>query len=72
MMTITTIDSAITIWIKDVEFSISYLLNDAEEAKAYEGSALTIFRLAPQECYPYHSTVDDVVRKVHNVQGQYY
>lgn len=67
MMAFPTIDSATTIWIKDIEFSISYLLDDAEEAKAYEGSALTIFRLAPQDCYPYHSSVDGVLRKIHNV-----
>ncbi|KAL7315229.1 phosphatidylserine decarboxylase [Mucor circinelloides] len=72
MMAFPTIDSATTIWIKGVEFSLSKLLDDAEEAKAYEGGALAIFRLAPQDYHRYHSPVDGVIRKIHNVQGQYY
>ncbi|KAI8643087.1 phosphatidylserine decarboxylase-domain-containing protein [Parasitella parasitica] len=72
MMAFPTIDSATNIWIKGVEFSISKLLDDAEEAKAYEGGALAIFRLAPQDYHRYHSPVDGVIRKIHSVQGQYY
>lgn len=72
MMAFPTIDSATNIWIKGVEFSIAKLLDDAEEAKAYEGGALAIFRLAPQDYHRYHSPVDGVIRKIHNVQGQYY
>ncbi|CEP17413.1 hypothetical protein [Parasitella parasitica] len=72
MMAFPTIDSATSIWIKGVEFSIAKLLDDAEEAKAYEGGALAIFRLAPQDYHRYHSPVDGVIRKIHSVQGQYY
>lgn len=72
MMAFPTIDSATKIWIKGTEFSIPKLLDDPEEAIAYEGGALAIFRLAPQDYHRYHSPVDGIIRKIHNVEGQYY
>lgn len=72
MMAFPTIDSATSLWIKGTEFSIAKLLDDPEEALAYEGGALAIFRLAPQDYHRYHSPVDGVIRKIHNVEGQYY
>lgn len=72
MMAFPSIDAATKIWIKGTEFSISKLLDDAEEAKAFEGGSLAIFRLAPQDYHRFHSPVDGVVRKIHHVQGQYY
>lgn len=72
MMAFPFIDTATKIWIKGTEFSIPKLLDDLEEAKAFEGGSLAIFRLAPQDYHRYHSPVDGVVRKIHHVQGQYY
>lgn len=72
MMAFPSIDNATKIWIKGTEFSIPKLLDDAEEASAYEGGALAIFRLAPQDYHRYHSPVDGIIRKVHSVEGQYY
>lgn len=72
MMAFPTINTATNIWIKGTEFSISKLLGDAEEAKSFEGGALAIFRLAPQDYHRYHSPVSGVIRKIHNIEGQYY
>ncbi|KAI8997376.1 phosphatidylserine decarboxylase-domain-containing protein [Pilobolus umbonatus] len=72
MMAFSTIDSATSIWIKGLEFSIAKLLNDPEEASAYEGGSLAIFRLAPQDYHRYHSPVDGVIRKIVSIEGQYY
>lgn len=72
MMAFPTIDSATQIWIKGIEFSIAKLLDDPEEAKVYEGGALAIFRLAPQDYHRFHSPVDGTITKIHNVKGQYY
>ncbi|KAI9477809.1 MAG: phosphatidylserine decarboxylase-domain-containing protein [Benjaminiella poitrasii] len=72
MMAFPTIDNATKIWIKGIDFSLSKLLDDAEEAKRFEGGALAIFRLAPQDYHRYHSPVDGVVSKIHKVKGQYF
>jgi phosphatidylserine decarboxylase len=49
MMTFATIDDATKIWIKGLEFSVGKLLGDEELGKTYNGGALAIFRLAPQD-----------------------
>lgn len=51
MMAFATVDDATRIWIKGREFSVARLLGDKykSEAKRYEGGALCIFRLAPQD-----------------------
>jgi phosphatidylserine decarboxylase len=49
MMTFATIDDATKLWIKGQEFSVGKLLGDEELGKTYEGGALAIFRLAPQD-----------------------
>lgn len=72
MMAFPTIDSATNIWIKGTEFSLPKLLDDVEEAKAFEGGSLAIFRLAPQDYHRFHSPVDGIITKIHRVEGQYY
>ncbi|CAO3631488.1 unnamed protein product [Mucor hiemalis] len=72
MMAFPTINDATNIWIKGTEFSISKLLGDPEEAKSFDGGALAIFRLAPQDYHRYHSPVSGVIRKIHSIEGQYY
>ncbi|KAI1773405.1 phosphatidylserine decarboxylase-domain-containing protein [Hypoxylon cercidicola] len=69
-----TIDSATNIWIKGREFSIKRLLGDAypEDAKRYEGGALGIFRLAPQDYHRFHIPVDGILRKPKLIAGEYY
>ncbi|KAG1457459.1 hypothetical protein G6F56_006600 [Rhizopus delemar] len=72
MMSFSTIEDAMSVWIKGVEFSVPKLLDDPEEAKAFEGGSLAIFRLAPQDYHRFHSPVDGQIKKIHRVQGQYY
>ncbi|GAB5589507.1 phosphatidylserine decarboxylase [Umbelopsis nana] len=72
MMTFSTIDDATKIWIKGLEFSVGKLLGDEELGKSYNGGALAIFRLAPQDYHRFHSPVDGVVGDVKHIPGQYY
>ncbi|KAI9265639.1 phosphatidylserine decarboxylase-domain-containing protein [Sporodiniella umbellata] len=72
MMSFQTIEEAMSVWIKGIEFSVPKLLDNAETAKAFEGGSLAIFRLAPQDYHRFHSPVDGKLTKIHHVQGQYY
>eukprot|EP00698_Gefionella_okellyi_P005483 TRINITY_DN15013_c0_g1_i1.p1 TRINITY_DN15013_c0_g1~~TRINITY_DN15013_c0_g1_i1.p1 ORF type:complete len:652 (+),score=158.48 TRINITY_DN15013_c0_g1_i1:195-1958(+) len=58
-----TVSDATRIWIKGQKFSVAGLLGDAEVAKQYEGGALAIFRLAPQDYHRIHVPVDGVIGK---------
>ncbi|KAI9032676.1 phosphatidylserine decarboxylase-domain-containing protein [Phycomyces nitens] len=72
LMVFATIDDATRLWIKGIDFGIPKLLNDAQRAKAYDGGALAIFRLAPQDYHRYHSPVDGVITDISYIEGQYY
>ncbi|KAI7872491.1 phosphatidylserine decarboxylase-domain-containing protein [Spinellus fusiger] len=72
MMAFSTVDSATRLWIKGLEFSLDKLLNSAEMGEWFEGGALAIFRLAPQDYHRYHSPIDGVITDIQYVQGQYY
>lgn len=43
-----------------------------DEAAKYEGGALGIFRLAPQDYHRFHIPVDGVLGEPKLVEGQYY
>ena len=42
------------------------------EAERYNGGALCIFRLAPQDYHRFHSPVDGVVGPMTYIAGEYY
>lgn len=69
-----TIDQATSIWVKGREFSLKRLLGDAypEDAARYEGGALGIFRLAPQDYHRFHIPVDGIMGKPKTIEGEYY
>lgn len=69
-----TIDNATKIWIKGRDFTVKRLLGSAypEDAKLYEGGALGIFRLAPQDYHRFHIPVDGVLDKPKLIKGEYY
>lgn len=48
-----TISDATKFWIKGRQFTIGKLLGDEALAKKYDGGALAIFRLAPQDYHRY-------------------
>ncbi|KAI9489700.1 phosphatidylserine decarboxylase-domain-containing protein [Zychaea mexicana] len=72
MMAFATIDDATRLWIKGIEFSVAKLLDDPVEAEAFEGGALAIFRLAPQDYHRFHSPVDGKITDIKYISGQYY
>ncbi|KAF8753348.1 Phosphatidylserine decarboxylase proenzyme 3 [Rhizoctonia solani] len=74
MMAFETVSEATRLWIKGREFSVKRLLGEtyAHEAPKYDGGALGIFRLAPQDYHRFHSPVDGVVGPMTYIAGEYY
>ncbi|KAA8636370.1 hypothetical protein SMACR_02692 [Sordaria macrospora] len=68
------IDTATNVWIKGREFTVKRLLGDAypEDVARYEGGALGIFRLAPQDYHRFHIPVDGILRQPKTIEGEYY
>ena len=73
-MAFSTVTEATQLWIKGREFSVARLLGEAYkgEAERYNGGALCIFRLAPQDYHRFHSPVDGVVGPMTYIAGEYY
>ncbi|WVF69626.1 phosphatidylserine decarboxylase [Kwoniella sp. CBS 6097] len=74
MMAFETVHEATQIWIKGREFTVGRLLgpNYRDVADRYEGGALAIFRLAPQDYHRFHSPVKGRVGKMTMIDGEYY
>lgn len=68
------ITEAQKIWVKGRDFTISRLFGEAypELAKRYDGGALGIFRLAPQDYHRFHIPVDGVMGEPKLIEGEYY
>ena len=68
------VERATEIWIKGRDFTIKRLLSPAypDDAEKFEGGALGIFRLAPQDYHRFHVPVDGVPGEPKLIQGQYY
>lgn len=68
------VNEATRIWIKGREFSVARLLGGAyaDQAEKYNGGALCIFRLAPQDYHRFHSPVDGKIGKMTYISGEYY
>ncbi|BFZ58144.1 phosphatidylserine decarboxylase [Savitreella phatthalungensis] len=66
--------TATQIWVKGQNFSLSRLFGDAypEDASLFEGGALGIFRLAPQDYHRFHVPCDGIVGQPRTIAGQYY
>ena len=73
-MAFETVSEATRIWIKGREFSVARLLGEAyaENVDKYNGGALCIFRLAPQDYHRFHSPVDGKIGKMTYISGEYY
>ena len=74
MMAFETVSEATRLWIKGREFSVARLLGDAYrgQAEKYNGGALAIFRLAPQDYHRFHSPVDGTIGPMTYISGEYY
>ncbi|KAJ3018929.1 hypothetical protein HKX48_002532 [Thoreauomyces humboldtii] len=66
------VDRAKALWIKGREFTIPKLLEDEEMAKAFDGGALAIFRLAPQDYHRFHFPIDCTVGPTKWIEGSYF
>jgi phosphatidylserine decarboxylase len=70
-----TVDLAKQFWIKGRNFTISNLLGVpaySDQALAFNGSSLAIFRLAPADYHRFHSPIDGEVGELVHIPGQYY
>ncbi|EPQ52482.1 hypothetical protein GLOTRDRAFT_140216 [Gloeophyllum trabeum ATCC 11539] len=74
LMTFETVNEATKLWIKGREFTVARLLGDAykDQAERYNGGALAIFRLAPQDYHRFHSPVDGTIGPMTYIAGEYY
>ena len=68
------VDEAKGIWVKGRDFTVQRLLGQAypEDAAKFNGGALGIFRLAPQDYHRFHIPVDGVLGQPKTIEGQYY
>jgi len=74
LMAFETVTEATRVWIKGREFSVARLLGEvyAGNVDKYNGGALCIFRLAPQDYHRFHSPVDGKIGKMTYISGEYY
>ncbi|TFK49776.1 hypothetical protein OE88DRAFT_1662429 [Heliocybe sulcata] len=74
LMTFETVNEATKLWIKGREFTVARLLGDTykDQAERYNGGALAIFRLAPQDYHRFHSPVDGTIGPMSYIAGEYY
>jgi phosphatidylserine decarboxylase len=74
LMTFETIHDATRLWIKGREFTVARLLGESfrDQADKYNGGALAIFRLAPQDYHRFHSPVDGTIGAMTFISGEYY
>ena len=68
------ISQAAKIWVKGREFSLKRLFGNAypEDVSRFEGGAVGVFRLAPQDYHRFHIPVDGIVGKAKTIEGEYY
>ncbi|KAI5895059.1 uncharacterized protein SCHCODRAFT_02618486 [Schizophyllum commune H4-8] len=69
------VDLATEFWIKGRNFTIPQLLNvpaSSAAARAYDGGSVAIFRLAPSDYHRFHSPIDGEVRRIEDVEGEYF
>lgn len=74
LMVFDTVSDAKQIWIKGRDFTVSRLIGPTYQSIVdnYNGGALAIFRLAPQDYHRFHSPVRGRIGKITDIDGEYY
>ncbi|KAF8055577.1 phosphatidylserine decarboxylase-domain-containing protein [Lyophyllum atratum] len=74
LMCFASVEEATRLWIKGREFTVGRLLGDTykDQAERYNGGALAIFRLAPQDYHRFHSPVEGRIGPMTVISGEYY
>ncbi|KAJ2928704.1 hypothetical protein H1R20_g8360, partial [Candolleomyces eurysporus] len=74
LMAFESVNEATRLWIKGRDFTIPKLLGDnyKNDYDRYNGGALVIFRLAPQDYHRFHSPVDGTIGPMTYIAGEYY
>ncbi|KAF7974479.1 hypothetical protein HWV62_12134 [Athelia sp. TMB] len=65
---------ATRLWIKGREFTIARLVGDPckDQVERYNGGAVAVFRLAPQDYHRFHSPVDGTIGNTTYIPGEYH
>lgn len=66
------VDLATEFWVKGSNFTMERLFEDAELAKKFDGGAVAVARLAPQDYHRWHAPVSGTVHSVKEIPGAYY
>ncbi|KAF7971904.1 hypothetical protein HWV62_19467 [Athelia sp. TMB] len=74
LMTFESVSEATRLWIKGREFTIARLVGDTYKGQVerYNGGAVAVFRLAPQDYHRFHSPVDGTIGNMTYIPGEYY
>jgi phosphatidylserine decarboxylase len=67
-----TVDMATKYWIKGFGFALPKLLGDETLARRFDGGAIVIARLAPQDYHRWHAPVAGTVEGIRDIPGAYY
>ncbi|KAK4804901.1 hypothetical protein SAY86_004718 [Trapa natans] len=72
LMAFNCVDESTRFWIKGRKFSVQGLLGEEIDSRTFEGGAIVIFRLAPQDYHRYHFPVSGIIEKFVDVPGYLY
>ncbi|KAF8019993.1 hypothetical protein BT93_G0628 [Corymbia citriodora subsp. variegata] len=69
LMAFNNVEDGTRFWIKGKKFSIQGLLGNEINSSSFEGGALVIFRLAPQDYHRFHLPVTGIIEQFVNIPG---
>lgn len=72
LTTFPSVDAATRFWIKGEGFGLAKLFQDEGMGREFEGGAIAIARLAPQDYHRWHAPVSGTVEGIKDIQGDYY
>ncbi|XP_056159324.1 phosphatidylserine decarboxylase proenzyme 2-like [Syzygium oleosum] len=69
LMAFNNVEDSTRFWVKGKKFSIQGLLGNEISSSSFEGGALVIFRLAPQDYHRFHLPVTGIIEQFVNIPG---
>lgn len=70
LMVFNSVSDSTRLWIKGRNFGLAALLGDATEADYFDGGAISVHRLAPQDYHRFHVPIDCTVGKTKEINGE--
>ncbi|KAI3424657.1 uncharacterized protein J3R85_010407 [Psidium guajava] len=69
LMAFNNVEESTRFWVKGKKFSVQGLLGNEISSSSFEGGALVIFRLAPQDYHRFHLPVTGIIEQFVNIPG---